>query len=140
MSRDRSWDTRLGAWFDQEASELDAAEVRAHLLADRDARARLQEWQQLREDLSLLQPEAPSPALLLRMQDRFEDSLGREIYRMARSLRWWNLAAALLLALGISWWAVDRIRPSDPHQAYANQPGELDHAIQEFLRRPPSQD
>jgi len=137
MSRDSSWDQRLGAWFDGEASELDAAEVRAHLMEDRAARARVQEWKELREDLALLQPQAPAPEVLARMQHRFEEGLGREVYLMAQSLRWWNLAAAMLLVLGLSWWAVDYLRPQQDHDAYASEPGELDQAIQEFLNRPP---
>ncbi len=140
MSRDAEWDRRLAAWFDDEASELDAAEVRAHLMSDAGARAKLQEWRQLREDLALLQPEPASPEVLARMQDRFEQGLGREVFLLARGLRWWNVAAALLLALGIGLWAADRLTVDDPHQAYASEPDELDQAIQDFLNRPPRAD
>ena len=32
MEACRSWQTRLNAWYDGEVSELDAREVRAHLM------------------------------------------------------------------------------------------------------------
>lgn len=133
---ERDWDLRLSAWFDGEASEMDAAEVRAHLLESPEARAKLQEWRGLREDLELLQPEEASPEQLHRMQARFEDGLADEVFQVARALRLWNRAAVLLLAFGLGLWFVDRIGLLAPQDTYASEPGAIDEAIEDFLAAP----
>ncbi|MDP7061342.1 MAG: zf-HC2 domain-containing protein [Planctomycetota bacterium] len=137
---DRAWDLRLSAWFDGEASEMDAAEVRAHLMESPEARAKIQEWRSLRDDLALLQPEAPSAEQLLAMQSRFEDGLADEVFRVARALRLWNRAAVLLLTLGLGMWVADRLLLSVPTDTYASEPSAIDEAIREFLAAPASQD
>jgi len=136
--KDRDWHKRLGAWFDGEGSEMDAKEVRAHLMDSPESRAKLQEWRSLREDLALLQPEEPSADLLARMRARFEDGLADEIYQVSKALRLWNLAAALLLTLGLGMWLTDfLIERATPQDTYASEPGEIDAAIEELLTRPP---
>ena len=132
----QEWDLRLSAWFDGEAPTMDAGEVRAHLMESPAARAKLQEWRSLREDLALLQPEAPSAQQLFAMQARFEDGLAEEVFRVARALRLWNRAAVLLLALGLGFWVVDRLMLSVPTDTYASEPSAIDTAIREFMARP----
>lgn len=133
----KDWQHRLSAWFDGECSDLDAAEVRAHLMESPESRAQLQDWRGLREDLALLQPQEPSAEQLERMRLRFEDGLADEIFQVSRALRLWNLAAALLLTFGLGLWLVDRFQERTPHETYASQPSDLDAAIQELLNRPP---
>ncbi len=130
------WERRLSAWFDGECSDLDAAEVRAHLLDSPQSRAKLQEWRRLREDLSLLQPAAAGEEQLERMRLRFEDGLAEEVFQVSRALRQWNLAAAILLVLGLGFWFRTHYWASSSHQAYASEPSEVDMAIQELLSRP----
>ncbi len=138
-NKEQEWDLRLSAWFDGESSDMDAAEVRAHLMESPESRAKLQEWRGLREDLALLQPAAPSADQLLVMQTRFEDGLANEVFRVARALRLWNRAAVLLLALGLGFWVVDRLLLSVPTNTYASEPGAIDEAIREFMARPAEQ-
>jgi anti-sigma factor RsiW len=135
-NKEQDWDLRLLAWFDGEASDMDAEEVRAHLMESPQSRAKLQEWRSLRSDLALLQPEAPSAEQLLAMQARFEDGLANEVFRVARALRLWNRAAVLLLALGLGFWVVDRLMLSVPTDTYASEPSAIDEAIREFMARP----
>jgi anti-sigma factor RsiW len=137
---EQDWDLRLSAWFDGEVSEMDAREVRAHLMESPAARARIQEWRSLRDDLSLLQPEAPSAEQLSVMKARFEDGLADEVFRVSRALRLWNRAAVLLLAFGLCFWVVDRLLLSIPRDTYASEPSQIDAAIREFLDRPAGQD
>lgn len=137
---DRAWQQRLSAWFDGEGSEMDAQEVRAHLMESPESRAHLQEWRSLRDDLALLQPEEPSADLLERMRLRFEDGLADEIYQVSRALRMWNIAAAMLLTLGLGLWLTDYlVEQAAPQDTYASEPGEIDAAIQELLTRPPAE-
>lgn len=140
MSRERDWDARLSAWFDGECSDLDAEEVRRHLMEDPQARARVQGWRALRADLQLLQPEAPSAATLERMRARFEDGMAHEVYAVSRQLRWWNAAAAALLVLGLGLVLAERLAPPSPQETYASQPSAVEQAIQELLSRPPAED
>lgn len=141
MSRkDRDWESRLSAWFDGECSELDGAEVRRHLMESPEARARLREWRDLRADLQLLQPAAPSAATVERMRARFEDGIAHEVYSMSRALRWWNVAAAALLVLGLGLLVVQRIAPPTPQDTYASQPSAVEEALHELLARPPAGD
>lgn len=140
MSRERDWDSRLSAWFDGECSDLDAEEVRRHLMEDPQARARVQEWRSLRADLQLLQPEEPSAETLERMRARFEDGIAHEVYAVSRQLRWWNLAAAALLVLGLGLVLAERLAPPSPQETYASQPSAVEQAIQELLSRPPAED
>jgi len=140
MSRGRDWDARLSAWFDGECSDLDAEEVRRHLMEDPQARARVQEWRALRGDLQLLQPAEPAPEVLERMRARFEDGIAHEVYAVSRQLRWWNLAAAALLVLGLGAVLVERFTPPSPQATYASQPSAVEQAIQELLARPPGED
>ena len=134
----KEWQGRLSAWFDGECSELDAAEVRSHLLDSPESRAKLQEWRSLRDDLALLQPEEPSGIQLERMRLRFEDGMAHEVFQVPRALRSWNVAAALLLTLGLGMWLSDRFLASAPQDVYASQSSELDAAIEELLNRPPA--
>ena len=138
-NNEQEWDLRLSAWFDGESSDMDAEEVRAHLMESPESRAKLQEWRSLREDLALLQPAAPSAEQLFTMQSRFEDGLSNEVFRVARALRLWNRAAVLLLAFGLSFWVVDRLILSVPTDTYASEPGAIDEAIREFMARPAEQ-
>lgn len=136
---DREWQQRLSTWFDGEGSDMDAQEVRAHLMDSPESRAKLQEWRSLRDDLALLQPEEPSSDLLERMRLRFEDGLADEIYQVSRALRVWNLAAAMLLTLGLGLWLTDYlIERTAPQDTYASEPSAIDAAIQELLTRPPA--
>ena len=137
-SSNKEWQGRLSAWFDGECSELDAAEVRSHLLDSPESRAQLQEWRSLRDDFALLQPEEPSEIQLERMRLRFEDGMANEVFQVSRALRSWNVAAALLLTLGMGMWLSDRFLNSAPQDAYASQSSDLDAAIEELLNRPPA--
>ena len=134
---EKNWEARLSAWFDGECSELDAAEVRRHLMESPQARAKVQEWRALREDLALLQPAAPPAQVLDRMRGRFEDAMAHEVYAVSRQLRWWNLAAAALLVLGLGAVLVERFAPPTARATYASQPSAVEEAIQELLARPP---
>lgn len=136
--RDRDWESRLSAWFDGESSAMDAEEVRRHLMENPEARARLKEWRDLREDLQLLQPAAPSPDTLERMRSRFEDGMAHEVYSVSRALRWWNAAAAALLVLGVGMLLVQRTAPRTPQDTYASEPTAVEEAIHELLARPPA--
>lgn len=137
---EQEWQQRLSAWFDGEGSDMDAQEVRAHLMDSPASRAKLQEWRSLREDLALLQPEEPSTEQLERMRLRFEDGLADEIYQVSRALRLWNLAAAMLLTLGLGLWLTDYLlERAAPQDTYASEPGAIDAAIQELLTRPPAE-
>ena len=135
--REKEWAGRLSAWFDGECSELDAAEVQRHLLEDSEARAKLQEWRGLRDDLELLQPEPAGAVTLERMRVRFEDAIAHEVFSMSRQLRWWNIAAAALLLFGLGLVAVDRLAPP-AQDTWASQPSAVDEAIHELLTRPPA--
>ena len=137
MSR-KDWEARLSAWFDGECSALDADEVRRHLMESPEARGRLQEWRGLRDDLQLLQPEEPSAETLERMRSRFEDGIAHEVYSVSRALRWWNVAAAALLVLGLGLLAFERFAPATPQDTYASQPSAVEEAIHELLARPPA--
>jgi anti-sigma factor RsiW len=121
------WASRVGAWFDGEVSELEAVEVRAHLMDCAGCRAAVAEWRALRQDLGLLQPAAPAEEVLVRMARRFEAGLAGEVHAVARALRVWTVAAALLLALGLGWLAGD---------VAASQQRDIDRAVQEILDRP----
>ena len=135
MSR-KDWESRLSAWFDGECSALDADEVRRHLMEVPEARNKYQEWRGIRDDLQLLQPAEPSAETLERMRSRFEDGIAHEVYSVSRALRWWNVAAAALLVLGLGLLAFERIAP--PQDTYASQPSAVEDAIQELLSRPPA--
>jgi anti-sigma factor RsiW len=128
------WASRVGAWFDGEVSELEAVEVRAHLMDCAGCRAAVAEWRALRQDLGLLQPAAPAEEVLVRMARRFEAGLAGEVHAVARALRVWTVAAALLLALGLGWLAAgQRELPGD---VAASQQRDIDRAVQEILDRP----
>ncbi|MFT7516484.1 MAG: hypothetical protein ACI84O_000265 [Myxococcota bacterium] len=140
MTNDKQeWQMRASAWFDDECSELDSKEVRAHLIKDNDARLELQQWRDLRADMQLLQPQAASEERLGRMKNRFNESLSREIYTYSSAMRLMNMAAVLLLALSIGGWLYVNTQ-SPGIEAYAQQPNQLDQAIHDFLSRPASND
>ncbi|MDA0668033.1 MAG: zf-HC2 domain-containing protein [Planctomycetota bacterium] len=130
-SANKDWQGRLSAWFDGECSDLDAAEVRAHLMGSPESRAQFQEWRSLREDLALLQPKEASQDRLERMRLRFEDGMANEVFQVSRALRSWNVAAALLLTLGMGMWLSDRFLSSGPQDTYASQASDLDAAIED---------
>ncbi len=136
MSRRRpDWERRLSAWLDGELGEVEAREVREHLMADPEARARLREWQELREDLALLQPaDALSPERASALAWRLDDRIRRETGAVRRALRVWSAAAAVLLVFGLGLLiGLDR-RASLREDAWASEPGEVDRAIEEWLR------
>lgn len=134
MEACRPWAPRLSAWFDGECSDLDGAEVRGHLLQCPGCRAAASRWGALRADLELLDAPAPDAELVQRMAVRFEHGLAREVHGLARALRLWKLAAALLLAVGVGSLLADRLFLPGPAQASA--PRDLDRAIQELFQQP----
>ena len=64
--------------------------------------------------------------------------MANEVFQVSRALRSWNVAAALLLTLGMGMWLSDRFLSSAPQDAYASQTSDLDAAIEELLNRPPA--
>ncbi|MDP6964257.1 MAG: hypothetical protein QGF46_08850, partial [Planctomycetota bacterium] len=106
MTNEHDWKLRTSAWFDNECSDIDAAEVRANLLKDNETRIELQTWRELRNDLSLLQAEDANAQLVSRMRDRFQQSVSAEAFSYSQALRYLNIAAALILALSIGGWIV----------------------------------
>ncbi len=136
MSRRRpDWERRLSAWLDGELGEVEAREVREHLMADPEARARLREWQELRDDLALLQPEdALSPERASALAWRLDDRIRRETGAVRRALGVWSAAAAVLLVFGLGLLiGLDR-RASLREDAWASEPSAVDRAIEEWLR------
>ena len=132
----KKWLPRLMAWFDDEASELDAKEVRARLLDCAPCRAAVQSWRELRLDLSLLQPDEPTEEVLERMAWRFEEGLADEIHSTSTALRWWGrLAAALMIGLGGLLIAERTVMPL-AGTVEASTPREIEEAVQEILQRP----
>ncbi len=132
----KNWLPRLTAWFDDEASELDAKEVRAHLLDCAPCRAAVQSWRELRDDLTLLQPAEPSAEVLDRMTWRFEEGLADEVHRTSTALRWWGrAAAALMIGLG-GLLVADRMVMPLAGTVEASTPREIEEAVQEILQRP----
>lgn len=134
MQACRAWSARVGAWFDGEVSELEAVEVRAHLRDCTGCRAAMARWRALRADLALLQPPPPAPAVVERMARRFEAGLAGEVHSLARGLRAWTVAAAVLLALGLGLLVIER--HALPREVAASDLRDVDRAIQEILRRP----
>lgn len=132
----RAWRARLNAWFDGETSELDAVEVRAHLLRCAPCRAAVGRWSALRDELALLDAPPADDAALQRMAVRFEQALAREVRDVARALRVWKWAAALLLAAGIGIAAADRLVL--PGQALASHPRDVEEGLRDLLQRPPA--
>jgi len=116
-----AWASRVSAFFDGEASELDAGEVRAHLLACPACRAALSTWGSLREDLALLQPVGEShsasagasagmEATLDRVAAALHRGVAGELRVLDRSLRLWTAAAATLLVVGLGLLAARELR------------------------------
>ena len=139
MINKKQWKLRTSAWFDGECSDIDSAEVRAHLLEDNSARLEVQQWRDLRADLQLLQPDAASGVCIERMKNRFQEGLSHEVYAYSKAVRWMNVAAALLLALSIGGWiAVNSKAPGI--EVYAQESNQLDQAIHDFLSRPAPND
>lgn len=130
---------RLSAWFDGELGEVEGAEARRRLLDDPAARAQLQEWRGLREDLQQLQPAEIEPERLARLRERLAAAVARDARGFDRAVRLWSLAAALLLLLGAAWTTSQRwFGPQAAGAAYAHEPREIERAIEELLA-PPAQ-
>lgn len=129
------WTPRLSAYFDGEVSELDAAEVRAHLFDCSTCGATFARWSSMRDDLQLLQPTATEIPhdLEARIFDRFERTLARESRQLHRGLRIWSMAAGLLCLVGASLLFGNRLLWS-PGVA-ARSPQEIEHALNEILAR-----
>lgn len=130
----RTWAPRLSAWFDGECSDLDAGEVRAHLLGCPGCRATASRWGALRSDLALLDAPEPDAPALQRMAMRFEQGLAREVHDLARALRVWRLAAALALAVGVGVLAADRLFLPGPVQASPQR--DMDREWDDFMNKP----
>lgn len=136
MNACHPWARRVGAWFDEEVSELEAAEVRAHLMDCPGCRAAVAEWRSLRGELQLLQPAPVSAEAVARMSYRFEEGLAGEVHSLSRGLRAWTMAAAVLLAFGLGLLMLEqRILPAD---VAANDQRDIDRAVREILQRPAS--
>jgi anti-sigma factor RsiW len=103
------WSRRVSAWFDGEVSEMDAAEVRTHLLECPGCRNAVVEWGKQRNMLDLLQPEEPSPELVSAMTHRFETGLAAEVHRTSAALRMWTRVAAAAFLVSASFLAVNSI-------------------------------
>lgn len=134
MDSCRSWSARLSAWFDGECSDMDAAEVRAHLLQCPGCRATASRWSALRQDLSLLDAPEPPAEVLQRMAVGFEQGLAREVLGLSQALRTWRMAAALVLAVGLGFLAADRLFLPGPARASAPRDFELE--LRDLLERP----
>ena len=130
----RSWTGRVTAWFDGECSELDAAEVRAHLMECSACRNAVADWGKLRDDLDLLQPPEPSAELMERMTRRLEEGLAGEVFHISRALRVWTVAAALLLLCALGFMVADRVLL--PSSALASEPRDIDGELRELLEQP----
>lgn len=130
---------RLSAWFDGELGEVESADARRRLLDDPAARAQLQEWRGLREDLQALQPESAAPEVLARLRERLAHSAVRDARGLDRAVRLWSVAAALLLVIGAAWTTGARwFGPDVDSAAYAHEPRDIERAIEELLA-PPAQ-
>lgn len=130
----RHWQSRLTAWFDGEVSELDAGEVRAHLLECGGCRAAVNRWKGLQRDMESLQPEGPSAEVLDRMAWSFEAAMAGEVRGFSAALRIWNAAAALLLLASAAFFVADRVLV--PRTARASSPLEIERAYEELVNRP----
>ncbi len=128
----RSWGRRVQAWFDGEVSELEAGEIRAHLLDCSACRRAVGLWRSLREDLSLLQPEPVEPEVFEALAERFVASLAEEVHAFSRALQIWKTAAAVLLLAGAGLLAADRLL--FPGVVQAHRPSEVDRAVERLLR------
>lgn len=133
MEACRDWECRLSAWFDGEAAELESEEVRSHLIDCVGCRATVYRWKGLRGELDLLAAVEPSEEAMERMTARFEQGLAAEVRGFHQTLRWINVAAALLLLLGVGFVAVDRLFL--PSTAWADGPLEIDRAFQDLVQR-----
>ena len=138
MEACRNWQTRLNAWYDGEVSELDAGEVRAHLMDCAGCRAAVSRWKNLAGDLALLQPEGPSEEALDRMAYQFEQGLAGEVRGFSRALRVWNLAAAALLLVAVVSFTADRFLLPSTAQAGSQRDIERDlRDLRELIDRTP---
>ncbi|MBC8329200.1 MAG: zf-HC2 domain-containing protein [Planctomycetes bacterium] len=129
-----TWARRVGAWFDDEVSELESVEVRAHLMECPGCRAAVAQWRSLHGELQLLQPAAASAEAVARMSFRFEEGLAGEVHELSRGLRSWTLAAALMLAVGLGLLVVGQ--RTLPRDVAANDQRDIDRAVREILQRP----
>ena len=129
----RNWQSRLTAWFDDEVSDLDAQEVRAHLIECAGCRATVNRWKGLSGDLELLQPVGPDAETVERMASRFEGGLAAEVRGLSTALRYWNVAAAALLLVAVSFFAADRFML--PTTVKADSSRNIEHELEELLRR-----
>lgn len=130
---------RLSAWFDGELGEVEAAEARARLREDPAARAQLQEWRTLREELQSLQPETLSLERMDAMRLRLAAREARDAVGLARAVRLWSLAAVFLLVLGIGWSLGERwLGPGAGAPAYASEPRDFERALEELLDPQPA--
>lgn len=128
---------RLSAWFDGELGEVESADARRRLLDDPAARAQLQEWRSLREDLQALQPSALAPEALARLRARVAHAAARDARGLDRAVRIWSMAAALLLVIGAAWTTGQRwFGPDLDSAAYAHEPRDIERAIEELLAPP----
>ncbi|MCH2113278.1 MAG: zf-HC2 domain-containing protein [Planctomycetes bacterium] len=130
----QTWGSRASAWFDGEASELEAREVRTHLLDCAGCRAAVADWGTQRDELHLLQVEPPSEVALGRMAMRFQAGLAEEVHRVSTALRAWTTAAAILLIALVGMFAADRVFL--PNEAVAAHPRDIERAVEDILDRP----
>jgi len=128
------WGPRVSAWFDGEASELEAREIRTHLRDCGGCRAAVNEWGAQRDLFAEIQPAPVSEVALARMTRRFESGLAAEVHGMSTALRLWTTAAAVLLLALAGSFVADRVFL--PGEAMAATPRDIDQAVQEILERP----
>ncbi len=113
------WSRRVSAWFDGEVSEMDAAEVRAHLLDCSGCRNAVSGWGKQRDMLALLQPEEPAPEVISAMAHRFEAGLAAEVHSTSLTLKVWTRVAAALMVASLSFLLLNHAPVSRTAQALA---------------------
>lgn len=132
----KPWAGRLTAWFDGETNEALSSETREHLLDCGRCRSALAAWRGLRDDLEVLQPSPATPEILQGIGAGLSDGLAREVRSLDQALRWWKVAASVLvLAGGFALLSGNRLPVGS---ASASAPLEIDKAFEELLDRPAS--
>jgi anti-sigma factor RsiW len=130
----------LSAYLDGELADELRADVSAHLERCPDCTHEFQGFEKLSRMASTLQSAVPPEHLWKRIETELDQSLDADRSRrqpMAWAARWfvasprWMTAAALLVAIGISWFAYQAWTPQGKHEQFT---ADFSHYLTEFRR------
>ena len=78
-----------------------SAQVREHLIACPSCRSAVASWRKLRQEFTAVEVDSVSTETLTRIYARLDEALAHEARHLSQALRWWTVAASILVFVGL---------------------------------------